>query len=129
MIRLDSGKGGLNLLIVCVIAWNRDTFSRELRLCDRSTGHVHGRSGLTECLRNPLAHSSATAGHQRDPSSEHPQLSHLDLFARLLQVPTDVGNTRRRTFADVSRHDTDSRSRSASRSIRDRRTRTIGKRR
>jgi hypothetical protein len=56
----------------------------------------HNARSLLERRRlpNPLAHSSAAAGHQCDLSSEHPPLSHLDLFARLAQASTDSGNFR-----------------------------------
>jgi hypothetical protein len=59
-----------------MVATDRKARAAEIRLIDRSAGHIDRRAGLGERLSYALPDAAASTGHQRDLSSQTREVVH-----------------------------------------------------
>src|SRR5439155_10171048 len=67
----DTVEHGFDLTVIRMVARDSKARGAEIRLLDRSAGHIDRRFGLGERLGNALPDTAASTGHKRDLSSQN----------------------------------------------------------
>src|SRR5262249_44064490 len=61
----DLAKGGLHLLIIAMVTFNRGAFARNiLHVCNQAPGDVNGCAGLQECERNAFPDAATCSSYE-----------------------------------------------------------------